>query len=214
MITKKSYEQSRTPTQLSTYVSDIFTTIMADKQLRTIARRRTGYYKEFISELYPLSIYCNWKYNSSNVLCKVKIGNQGYDAEIINRDTSELIERIEITNPINGNEHANIVRNLNEDGRSSILIGEQIAEQFRSVVVHLMESVIKKSMIDYKSEKESSLLIAISTEYLPMNQAKRNSEITSLIKELGNIPFRFIDNVYLITTMEIGIYPIKLTQQT
>ena len=94
MITKDELETGRTPKELSEFVSQIFDQIRADDAQVKLARTRQGTYKEFIEEVYPLSIFLSCKYGDDCLYkCRPVLGNQGYDA-VVEADEGKLIENV------------------------------------------------------------------------------------------------------------------------
>lgn len=82
MLSIEELQKPRSPNELWLYVRNVFESTRKNSDLVKVARLRKGLFRTFAQELYPLSIFCKWKYRDADVLCQLVLGNQGYDAEI------------------------------------------------------------------------------------------------------------------------------------
>jgi hypothetical protein len=89
----------RTPLQLRRWVDDQLQRIGSNRQGRSAIRLRKGAMKQFIEEVYPLSLWAGRFFgNREDVKCKWIDGNQSFDAIITDFSKSPLHEfRLEIT---------------------------------------------------------------------------------------------------------------------
>ena len=117
IITIDELQHKRSPRELHDFVESTFESIRADDDIKKVARQRKPPFKELIEEVYPLSIFCNLKYQDASVQCYSVISNQGYDAKI-ETDTGELVEIIELTWPIDGQKAHFQSLQLNDKGHT------------------------------------------------------------------------------------------------
>jgi hypothetical protein len=164
-------ERPRKPSELSRFVNELFRTIEGDEAAQQAARLRRDHFKEFIREILPLSIFASWRYPDEQVLCVPRIGNQGYDAEIVNLD-NELVERIEVTWPEDGQLRKLVARRLNELGHDRCEVDPregrtEIARQFRKVAS-------AKSLIDYGNASLLFVLDLLPNYYFKQPDTQRD----------------------------------------
>ncbi|GGA18058.1 hypothetical protein GCM10008018_72620 [Paenibacillus marchantiophytorum] len=76
----KDLDEFRTPQQMRTYFENKKTEITSNKVLNDLARLKTGRYKEFLEEFYPLYLFSQSKYVPENALVRILLGNQSFDA--------------------------------------------------------------------------------------------------------------------------------------
>lgn len=115
MVNKEELEKIRTPVDLQNYISATYEKIKSESKERKRARLKEGLYKEFIEELYPLSVFCSCKYPDNDVTVQSIIGSQGYDAIVYDENGNE-ISYIEITWPIDGHRQRQNALLLNDKG--------------------------------------------------------------------------------------------------
>ncbi len=140
-------EIPRKPSELRTYVSDLFARIGAVEIEKYAARLWKGPYKYLIREVYPLSIFCVWRFPEDDVLVKPCIGNQGHDAEIIHLP-SEAITRVETGWPIDGEQEKQDAHDLNEKGGSQTHVVDQ-DEGKKLFSKRVLKTLLSKASIDY-----------------------------------------------------------------
>lgn len=196
MLSVEELQKLRSPNDLWLYVRSVFKETRANRDLVKVARLRNGLFRRFAQELYPLSIFCKWKYSDINVLCQLVLGNQGYDAKIYHPSTDRT-EHIEITWPTDGKKEHQDALLLNERGIGSVEVGD-FAEERQKTIEQILRLANKKSLKDYSHPEGSSLLILIDIyPYFYLENREHRKQLSSLINELKKIDFR-VDSVYVI----------------
>ncbi len=209
MLSKEEFQRPRTPYELSQYVKKVYADVKGDKNIVKIARLKKNLYKQFIEELYPFSVFCNWKYPENNVLCELIIGNQGYDG-IITLSTGEK-EFIEITWPIDGQKKIQLARYMNKlldirTGNQNDIKEFEIRcetydyndlSKWKAVKDHVIEVAKNKALKDYTSTGGSSLVFLVDVEYLYFNRDDHNKELLDIVEQLKKIDYK-VDSVYVI----------------
>ena len=184
IITHSDLEIPRKPSELRTYVSDLFARIGAVEIEKYAARLWKGPYKYLIREVYPLSIFCVWRFPEDDVIVKPCIGNQGHDAEIIHV-LSNAITRVEIGWPIDGEQEKQDARSLNEKGGSDINIVDH-DENKKLVSTRILETLSNKASNDYS---DCFLLIVLNLwpDFF-MDTPRDRTDFDELINGMRNIP--------------------------
>ena len=184
IITHSDIEVPRKPSELRAYVSDLFTRIGAVEAEKYAARLWKGPYKYLIREVYPLSIFCVWRFPEDDVLVKPCIGNQGHDAEIIHLP-SKAITRVEIGWPIDGEQEKQDARDLNEKGGSDIHIVDH-DEGKKIVSARILETLSNKASNDYS---DCFLLIVLNLwpDFF-MDTPRDRTDYDELINDMRSVP--------------------------
>lgn len=198
MITEDDLQQKRTPDELNKFVKSTFESIRADDTIKKVARQRKSPFKEFIEEVYPLSIFCNLKYQESDVQCFSVIGNQGYDA-IIESSTGDLIENVELTWPIDGQKAHTEALQLNEKGYTDTEVWDVCDNTQRAgVIEQIIQTANKKALKDYDTPEGSSLVFILDiVPYFGMRKIEHPEDIEQLKQQLNQVEYK-VKSVYLL----------------
>ena len=184
MLTKELLEVSRSPRELSEFVVSYIAEATLDKTERHSAFLKEGYYKVFIDELVPLSIFAGEYYPQNDVDINLVIGNQSYDA-IVKQDGVE-VEKIEISSPHDGARSAEEFRQVVKNSFSNVSSytpGEDL-EKLRPIIISTCR---KKSTKDYPD-----CLLVISIDYLSPFEGHEDlyrTKIHSICEDISGISF-------------------------
>jgi hypothetical protein len=196
MLSIEALQKPRNPNELWLYVRHVFEDTRANRDLVKVARLRKGLFRRFAQELYPLSIFCKWKYPDADVLCQLVLGNQGYDAEV-HHPLANRTERIEITWPADGQKEYQDALLVNERGIGLVEVGD-FEEERQETVERILRIAKEKSLKDYSHPEGSSLLILVDVyPYFFVENKDHRKQLSSLIKDLRKIDFR-VGSVYVI----------------
>jgi len=121
IITKEDIEKIRSVSELNDWIDKKHSQISNSKNATESCRLRKGLFKEFIEESTPLNIFCKQYFTPNpNQLVKQTIGDQNYDAELI--DSSDIdFKYIEITQAHEGKDDFYRRWHLNEYGHANAL---------------------------------------------------------------------------------------------
>ena len=198
MINKEELEKIRTPVDLQNYISTTLEKIKSERKERERARLKLkgSLYKEFIEELYPLSVFCSWRYPNNDVTVQLIIGDQGYDAIVYDGNGVE-ISHIEITWPIDGHRQKQEALLLNDIGYVMHEVCDPIIK-VREEVERVYEVAIRKSRKDYSGLSGASLVILINFfPYFLLSDPQHRNELNSLMDKLKSLNY-LAENVYLV----------------
>ncbi|MET3684421.1 hypothetical protein ABID56_002558 [Alkalibacillus flavidus] len=192
-------EQYRTAQEMRLYFEEKMKEINDSEELRKIVRLKQGKVKEFVEEFYPLTLFSQSKYFGLNSRGKVVLGNQGYDASIIQQDGTE--KKLEITSYIDGEwEHKDAIR-LNERGYGDMRFNDvkSLKERALDNLEKVLANIRNKSLKDYRGV---SLLFVINTyDFFEAYNNDSQQFIDKLISEIKNFDFK-AERVYLIRLKE------------
>jgi hypothetical protein len=191
----KDLEIYRTPAQMKDYFEMKLLEITDNKEYVELARLKRGRYKEFLEELYPLYLFSQTKYVSSDSEIRLVVGNQSYDGLL--KLPNGHIQKIEITEYIEGHKERKDAEKINEHGYSEMRIGD--TRDLQTKADDYMEKVIanayKKAQKDYLGV---SIIILINTLlYLDIWQLNTVEFIDRLLSRLRELQFNS-DAVYLL----------------
>lgn len=196
MLSVDELQKRRSPNELFLYVRRVLENTRENSDLVKVARLWEGLFRPFARELYPLSIFCKWKYPDANVLCQLVLGNQEYDA-IIYHPSAARTEHIEITWPSDGEKEYHDALLVNERGFGSVEVGD-FAEERQKTIEEILRVANEKSLKDYRHPEGSSLVILIDVyPYFYLENREHRKQLSSLIEELRKIDFR-VGSVYVI----------------
>lgn len=116
ILRKEDCEAERTAEELITWFDSVHARFGADDTGKNYARMGKGLSKAFFQELMPLGHLARHKYlGKPHIYFRPKIGNQSYDAEIIDRSTGD-VTRVEFTNTCHDGDLALRMEYLAEHG--------------------------------------------------------------------------------------------------
>lgn len=198
MITEKELQVKRSPEELHKFVESTFESIRADDKSKKVARLRKPPFKELIEEVYPLSVFCELKYQGASVQCYPVIGNQGYDAKI-ESNAGELIENIELTWPIDGQQAHFAALQLNDKGHTDTEVWDVNDNTKRKQIIdQIIQTANKKSLKDYDVPEGSSLVFILDiSPYFGMHKIEHTKDIDTLQQQLKEIDYK-VKSVYLL----------------
>jgi hypothetical protein len=186
-------ERPRKPSELSSFVNELFQTIKGNEEAKQKARLGRDHFKEFIREILPLSIYVSWRYPDDQVRCAPRIGNQGYDAEITSLD-NEHVEWIEVTWPEDGQLRKLVARLLNEHGHVRCCVDPM--EGRAEMTARFLRKANDKSLIDYGNASLLFVLDLLPNYYFKQPGTKQ--DLDQLVKLLRSMNWTRVDRVFLI----------------
>lgn len=208
ILTQAELERPRTTKELREFLDQTFDAIRQDKNARKNARARKGLYKRLIEELWPLSWYFQNKYPDPGYRLKLQLGNQGFDAVVLDDQDTE-IERMEASWPIDGNKHVATVRLLNETGCGPSEIYDDHLYKLRQVFQQTIGGAKKKAVRNYTVKGHSSLVIIVDPfPYYHADIPEHRAEVEGLVKHLSNIEY-LVDEVVVLLSPTWEVMKIK-----
>ncbi|MCZ2845226.1 MAG: hypothetical protein O2U61_01810 [Candidatus Bathyarchaeota archaeon] len=190
----KDLDEFRTPQQMKTYFENKRAKILANKVLNDLARLKTGKYKEFLEEFYPLYLLSQSKLVPDNAQVRIVLGNQCFD--VIVRFVSGAEKKYEITGFIYGQDEREDAILINQRGYSKIRIGD--TRDLESKAYDYLEEVIfnakKKAQKNYKGVAIIILLDVFY--YLEIWNLDTKQFIDKAIERIKELPFN-TNEVYI-----------------
>jgi hypothetical protein len=185
MIAAHEIEQVRTPRGLRQFVQRRSVKISRVPNESRKAMEKKGIYKVFLDEIIPLSVFALRVY-PENSRVKPVLGNQGYDALILNESGTE-VDRIELAFPQDGSAKAKDARDVRRVGYSGLHIydpGGNVAE----LVPRILQTCERKARNDY-----SDCTLVVIVDFVPPFAAHRHlydMAIAELASRVKRIRFR------------------------
>lgn len=190
----KDLDEFRTPRQMKTYFENKKIEILSSKNLNDLARLKTGKYKEFLEEFYPLYLFSQSKYVPDNALVRIVLGNQSFDAIV--KFASGLEKKYEITRFLYGQYESEDAKLINQRGYSKIRIGD--TRDLESKAYDYLEEVIlnakKKANKNYQGVAIIILLDVFY--YLEIWNLDTKQFIDKAIERIRELPFN-TNEVYI-----------------
>jgi len=178
-------EMPMSPQEMQDYVYQIFDAVQKSKELLDAARLKKGLFKKFLEEFYPLFCYSQSKYCESNCKMNIVLGNQGYDAVLLNSDNTSIF--FEITSFIDGKKDYKNAEKINKEGVSYInYISEGVHNKYKNLILKNLE---KKSLKDYNNV--NLILVVDTTLYFEVIDEDSTDFINELIDYIKNMSFSF-----------------------
>lgn len=182
----KELEKPRRPSELNRYVSALFAQISTIEHEKHAARLWRHSYKYLLREIYPLSIFCAWRYPNDDVIVKPCIGSQGYDAEIIHSTTHERT-RVEIGWPIDGKREKQDARDLNANSITAFHVDDH--DEGKALIRERMLTVLSdKAQKDYSDAFLILVLDLWPTFYL--DNKRDHKDFKALLQDMRAIPVK------------------------
>jgi hypothetical protein len=204
ILTQSDMEVPRTPSSPAAWYYMKREVIHSNEDEVKKARLRQGLYKEFVQEIYPLVLDSQWRFPHDDVLCQLKIANQGYDATMSPVDQLGHVHTVEVTWPQDVKDHKVVAELINCHGFHG-QIGDESEHYNQDNLPRVPGGARHKSLNDYRSPGGSALLSALDTICSPLKESECIAQIRSLSRQLEGLPFR-VDSVYLIATPHEGIH--------
>lgn len=145
-LSAEEIQRPRTPRELLAFVESVRERAKTDEDLRMAGHLRSGYLKEFFSEIVPLARFAVALYPESHKVSPV-LGNQGFDAEVHDAE-GRLVERVEIANPVDGRSIAEAGRELAQSGIGGLRVGHP-GDDFEDLIPIIERTASKKALRDY-----------------------------------------------------------------
>jgi hypothetical protein len=203
MITKEDIEIERTPNELRQFITIIKSKINNCEQERHRGMLKKGFYKVFVDEIIPLSLFCI-KIYPDNYKIFPKLGNQGYDA-IVKDENGKIFEYVEITAPHDGRKAANVAKLTVKNGIAlNTLRDYNSGSDLKDMFSIIMDVCKKKAKKDYSN---CSLVIAI--DFSPPFEEEKIIYV-KLLKELEKKILKMKFNVKKIYLL---IIPLKMVEK-
>jgi hypothetical protein len=206
LVTRSDLKLPRTPSEFNKWWWKTYDDIRHNDVEVKKARLGVGYYSQFMKELFPLAVYAPWKY-SDDVLVRPVVGNQGYDAEILEKSTNRLVHRVEVTWPGDGRLQKDVAHALNSQGYHEGHYAEEFLNYNRDIQERVLRAGRRKSTIDYRFSEGSTLLIAVDTTCSPLSSQERDADLEQLAQVFKKLSF-LVDDVYLIGIPHFCICPV------
>lgn len=195
VLIREDCESERTPEALLAWIESVYAQFAADDHTKNYARLCKGTIKQFFEEIIPLGHLARHKYiGASGLYLRPKIGNQNYDAEIIDRSlVSPKIRRLEFVNAYRGYDLALRMEYLAEHGgvpmsgpvwrEGTKASGGQVQAQLVAVdqgtrlkqqLATIAESIGKKLK---KSYEAGTILAIVLDDYLAFDREQDLSQL-------------------------------------
>jgi len=170
-------ESPRTQAELRTWVDELHKQFGQTEEGKRAVRLNEGdFVKKFTEEIWPLALFADAFYNRrTDVLFKPVIGNQSYDATIVERSTLRILQYLQITQSFDGYQKYLRMLHLDQYGRAPLTGSEircdratrHVAQTWPNAVAHkellrqtfqqILDAVNRKSLMRY--EANTSLII-------------------------------------------------------
>jgi hypothetical protein len=184
LLTDEDIDVLRTPVELRAFVEEVGSQARGDQAEHDRGVLKRGPYKRLLDEVIPLSLYASVAYTDEFRLLPVK-GNQAYDAEVFDA-TGEVVERIEVTLPHDGEWEAEDARRLVDRGYGKVRVwsaGEDIDE----IRPFVMDTARKKALRDYG---DATLLFVLNVVPLAVSHSHaRREKLEALFADLARMSF-------------------------
>ena len=190
LLNEDQLQKPRTLVELCSFIAEVRNVSALSVDGWHHGMLRKGLFKQLVGEIIPVKDYAQSQYAGRDVLIKPVIGNQGYDAEILD-SSSQLIERIEVTSPHDGDFESNDTKLAIERGFGKVRVYRP-GEDVTNIARLILDAVKKKSKKDYS---DSTLLIVVEltplpSSALPDRSSSYRTAIESLVRELKCITYR------------------------
>lgn len=194
MLTKDRLQELRTPKAAQRFCKAVVAYSLSKQVESYKSKKRSGLYSKFWGEFFPFQVYFNRLYKGrSDVRGRVILGNQWFDAEIIN-GRGELLERLEFTNPIDWWWYDAQIRTMVDTGKKS---NPKIKRLISKRIEIVFRTALKKSTRDYEG---ATLIFCIDNQ-----DDSKNQIIKTLKKYIKKLSFKA-------DAVAIACYPHKNTK--
>lgn len=188
-------EVFRTPAEMKLYFDSKVNIIKDDVEYNSLSSLKKGLFKEFLEEFYPLYCFSQSRFCDKNSKLKIVIGNQGYDAIIINPDGAEI--KLEFTNYIDGKFEFEDAKLLNSRGYGNIRFKDYKDLDSRALeyLSKILQNAKKKSE---KSYEGVSIVFAVNSfDYFEIYDNNSQGFVELIKEELRKMIFQ-ADSIYLL----------------
>jgi hypothetical protein len=183
-LNRLDLETPRTQAELRTWVDELHKQFSQTEEGKRAVRLNEGdFVKKFTEEIWPLALFADAFYNErTDVLFKPMIGNQSYDATIVEWSTFRLLQYLQITQSFDGYQKYLRMFHLDQYGRAPFTGSEirrdratgHVAETWPDAVPHeellrrtfrqILDAVDRKSRMRY--EANTSLIIEFEDNHI------------------------------------------------
>ncbi|MBI4607765.1 MAG: hypothetical protein HY726_02000 [Candidatus Rokubacteria bacterium] len=177
-------ERPRTQTELRAWVDDLHRKFgQTQEGKRAVRLNRGDLVKRFKEEIWPLALFADAFYNGrGDVLFKPVIGNQSYDALILEASAHKVLHHLQITQSFDGYQNYLRMLHLVEHGRAPVTsamlqrdkASGRVPETWPEAVPHdqvlartfvaIHEAVRRKSQMRYESD--TSLIVEFEDNHI------------------------------------------------
>lgn len=190
-VTKSDFELPRTQVELRKWVDDLHWTFGQTKEGTRAARLKQGnLVKVFVEEIWPLALFADAFYKGRpDVLFKPVVGNQSYDALLIDASTDRVLHHMQVTQSFDGYQNYLRMLHLEEHGRAPVTgpglkkdkASGRVQETWPEVVRHdqvvaqtfeaIQAAVRRKSRMRYESD--TSLIVEFEDNHIHSESDRR-----------------------------------------
>lgn len=206
-------EICRTPEEMKTYYESMRDNVKSDTEYSNMARSKKGLFKEFLEEFYPLYCFSQSRFCDKESKLKIVLGNQGYDAILINPEGKEI--KLEFTSYIDGKWKYEDALTINSRGYGNIRFSDHKDLSSRSL------DYLEKILLNVKNKSDKSyvgisiVFIVNTFDYFEVYNNDSQQFVNLIMYEIGKINFRS-DTIYLmvmndknISEIDNNLYVIK-----
>jgi len=162
MLDKNELFSQMSILELRDYIDRVRQGIKDDKKEIKDMRIKKGLYKKYREELIPLYEYGMCKYPSQNFYKYQLIeGNQNFDGQITNN--SDLVERIELTFPQDGEQNYKEAVELNSRGITGVRLSDDGTQN------NLIDRIIKTANVKAEKDYSGSTLIIYVDDFFEID---------------------------------------------
>ncbi len=169
MIKKEDIETERSISEFRNFVITLKSKVSNCKEEKHKGILKQGFYKEFLDEIIPLSLFCIKHYPDNYRITPI-IGNQGYDA-IVKDVYGNIVDYLEITSPCDGFKEAKNSKLVVERGIGEIEIYD-FGDPFKDLFPFIINSCKKKYQGDAfeYSRKINTIVATINAQFLSVEK--------------------------------------------
>lgn len=207
LLDKKELFKQRTILDQRKYYEKVLNDIRSDREKVKIARLGTPLYKTFCEEFSPTLKYAELKYGMGSEKIEFKLVDiQGqeinYDSEII--INGQVIERLEITNPLISKQRYIDAKQLNDKGITNPIVGDYFEDLKIIKENGKVDDIINKKIESKHYDNTVTLIIFFNegNDLICFNDNEESLKIMNeFIELLRNKEYQFRE-VYLIKDLE------------
>ena len=146
--TAEDLQKPRTPSDLRAFVAGALDIIALDQASKEAARLWRGQAKELLREILPMSYFAPWRWPGDDVLIQPRLGDQGYDAQVLTLDGKPLAA-LEVSWAVDGQTHKEEMIALNKTGATPVRTWG--AKELTAAVDRTLVAAQIKSRKDYRN---------------------------------------------------------------
>lgn len=217
-LTKSDFERPRTQVELRKWVDDLHRRFGQTKESKRAARLKQGnLVKEFIEEIWPLALFADaFCKGRPDILFKPVVGNQSYDALLIDASTQRVLHHLQVTQSFDGYQNHLRMLHLEEHGRAPATgtglkkdkASGRVQETWPEAVRHdqvlaqtfeaIQAAVQRKSRMRYESD--TSLIVEFEDNHIHSESDRRALDEFACSTLIPGVPY-FVA-LYLVSDRE------------